>query len=215
MLPFVISSSLWACATSHADRPVAATPGAAAIPVTAVPLDPLAPVGDPAGDVGSDLNPTGAPVVDPHSDGIVTYELRRGETLAHFARWSGLPVEAIADASGLPLDTPLPVGTIVRIPLDEDRRARVETNRDAHHVARADGWLASHGGEVGTAFYRVRTGDTAWTIAKGHGGLPVWVIETWNPAVDLEDLRPGQELMLPVLADAVEDSVPTVATRAE
>ncbi len=82
-------------------------------------------------------------------------------------------------------------------------RSLVEQRRDAHHVRRAEGWLASRGGSVGDEFYRVKTGDTAWTIARDHGNLPVWVVETWNPAVDLEALRPGQELMLPLPADAM------------
>jgi hypothetical protein len=135
---------------------------------------------------------------------LITYQLRRGETLAHFARWSELPLETIAEASGLsPLDDTLPVGTPIRVPLDEDGRARVETRRDEHRFRRAEGWLATHGGEVGTEFYKVRTGDSAWTIAKDHGEMPVWVIESYNPALNLERLRPGQELMLPLVASRV------------
>ena len=135
---------------------------------------------------------------------LATYTLRRGETLAHFARWSELPIEAIAAASGLsPLDDQLPVGTVVRIPLDHEGLAKVEAKRDAHKSRRALGWLDTHGGEIGTEFYRVKTGDSAWTIAKSHGAMPVWVLETYNPAVDLDALRPGQELMIPIVASYV------------
>jgi hypothetical protein len=146
--------------------------------------------------------PESLPVADPEP--TVSFELRRGESLAHFARWSGLPVEVIADASDLSLENDqLAVGTIVRLPIDADTRSVVERKRDAHHVTRAEGWLASRGGSVGDQFYRVRTGDTAVSIAKSHGNLPVWIVETYNPAVDLEGLRPGQELMLPVVSDTV------------
>jgi len=145
--------------------------------------------------------PVEEPVVQP-----VTYALRRGETLAHFARWSGLPIEDIAAASGLSVtDDQLPVGTKVTIPLDDEGRARVEAARDAHHARRVEGWLATHGGEAGTEFYTVTTGDTASSIAKDHHDLPVWVVETYNPALDLDRLRPGQQLMLPVTEDVLED----------
>ncbi len=144
------------------------------------------------------------PVVAPEAPAPLAYTLRRGEALAHFARWSGLPVEDIAEASGLALDVPLAVGTSVLVPsLEEGLASRIEVARDAHHIRRAEGYLASRGGSVGTEFYEVRTGDTAWSIAQDHAGLPVWLVESLNPSVDLERLRPGQELMLPVVADTV------------
>ena len=136
----------------------------------------------------------------------VTFSLRRGETLAHFARWSGLPVELIADRSALGLTGVYPVGTEVRLPLDPEARAHVELARTEHHVARADGYLDSRGGVAGTDFYTVRTGDTAWSISRNELGIPVWLLETYNPSVDLERLTPGTRLMVPALADTVADA---------
>ena len=144
---------------------------------------------------------------------IVTYHLRRGESLAHFARWSDLPVEIIAEASEQPLDAALPVGTVVRVPASPDRRSRIEASRDAHHERRTEGYLASRGGAVDTEFYVVRTGDSGWGIAKRHG-LPVWLVEAFNPSLDFEGLRPGQAVMLPVTADMVDAADDTDAMSA-
>lgn len=134
----------------------------------------------------------------------VTYHLRRGETLDHFARWAELPVEVVAEHSGLRLDEALAVGAVVRVPADHARRSRIELRRDAHHERRAEGYLASRGGSVSTEFHVVRTGDTAWRIAKENGDLPVWLVETFNPSLDLEALRPGQAVMLPVTGDMID-----------
>ena len=143
-------------------------------------------------------------VVEPER--VLVYELRRGETLAHFARWSELPVETVAAASGLsPLDDLLPVGTVVRVPWSEGLEGLVVQRRDAHHVRRAEGWLLSRGGSVGVTFHTVTSGESAWSIAHDNGDLPVWLIETYNPAVDLERLRPGQELMLPEFPDPIAE----------
>lgn len=131
------------------------------------------------------------------------YTVRRGESLAHFARWSRLPVEEIAEASSIALTDSLPVGAEVTVPIEADQRGLLEREREAHHHRRAEGYLASRGGSVGTEFYTVATGDSAWKIAHDELGLPVWLLETYNPSVDLDALRPGQQLMAPVLADVV------------
>jgi hypothetical protein len=135
-----------------------------------------------------------------------SYTLRRGETLAHFARWSGLPVEVIAETSGLDLFDTFDVGTEIRVPIEGAVRAEVETERDLHHVRRAEGYLAARGGSLGTEFYTVQTGDSAWTIARDQRGIPVWLLETFNPSSDLNRLRPGEELMVPIIADIVVDA---------
>jgi hypothetical protein len=93
----------------------------------------------------------------------------------------------------------------VQVPADDELRARIEARREAHRVRRAEGYLDARGGAVGTEFYAVRTGESATSIARDHAGIPVWLLETYNPSVDLERLRPGQELMLPVLADSVAE----------
>jgi hypothetical protein len=134
------------------------------------------------------------------------FELRRGETLAHFARWSELPVEDVALWSGLDLDGAYAVGTQVFLPVTGAALSQVELSRAAHREVRVDGYLALRGGSVGNDFYQVRTGDTAWGIAKNNQDIPVWLVEAYNPSVDLERLRPGDELMLPVLADVVADA---------
>ena len=137
---------------------------------------------------------------------LVSYNLRHGETLAHFARWSGLPVETIAEAYGLDLDGSYAVGTEDRVPGSPERQGQVEAARERHRDARLDGYLASRGGAMGTEFHPVRTGETAWSIARDSQGIPVWVLEAYNPSVELDTLVPGQSLMVPVLADIVVEA---------
>lgn len=137
------------------------------------------------------------PSVDVPEGPEARFTLRRGETLAHYARWSELPVEVIAAASELDLDGIYPVGTEVVVPIDDQGLAALTARRDRHHQARVDAYLAARGGSSGNLQVEVRTGDSAWTIAKEHEGIPVWLLESLNPGVDLEHLRPGQTLVVP------------------
>jgi hypothetical protein len=52
----------------------------------------------------------------------------------------------------------------------------------------------------------VRTGESAWSIAREQQGIPVWLLESYNPQVDLESLRPGDTLRVPIIADVVVDA---------
>jgi hypothetical protein len=134
------------------------------------------------------------------------FELRHGESLYHFAKWARLPVETVAEASGLDLSGDYAVGTTVRLPIEGEALSHVIGVREAHHVMRAEGYLASRGGSVGAEFVTVRTGENAWKIAHDQQGIPIWLLQTYNPSVDLELLRPGQQLMVPVIADIVVDA---------
>jgi LysM repeat protein len=144
-----------------------------------------------------------APEEPPAPVPLASFSLRRGESLAHFARWAELPVEVIAETSGLDLGGSYPVGTELLLPVDDQARGQVEERRQDHRVARVEGYLASRGGADGSEFYSVKTGDTAWSIARHNHGIPVWLLEAYNPSVALDTLRPGQELLVPVIDDVV------------
>lgn len=131
-----------------------------------------------------------------------TFSLRRGETLAHFGRWSGRTVEEVAASSALDLDGVYPVGTEVALVLTPEERSTLEGRRDDHHQRRSRAYLSSRD-STNTEFYAVKTGDSAWTIANDRLGMPVWLLESMNPSVDLDRLRPGQELLVPVFQDTV------------
>ena len=136
----------------------------------------------------------------PHTEeACATFTLRRGETLAHFARWAELPIETIADHSHLDLKGQYPVGTSIMLPIEGEHLASTNAARDAHHIERAEGYLERRGGSERSQFLTVATGDTAWSIAREDLGIPVWLLETYNPSVDLESLKPGQELMYPII----------------
>ncbi len=189
-------------------QPVAESADETARPEPAVPVAIVEPL-----ESGSPAVPESGPVIDddPVAEGVgaveapptAIYALRSGETLDHFARWSGLTVEEIAESSALSVVARHDVGTEIVIAADDDLRATIDASRDAHHADRVERFLSRRGGVVDHATYTVRTGDTAWHVARQNGDVPVWIVEALNPTVDLDDLRPGQRLTLPVTADMV------------
>jgi len=170
----------------------------------ALPAAIVEPTGAGFGTASHDAGPSEGDGAEPAAPATAIYALRSGETLDHFARWSGVPVEDIAAQSGLSLGKLHDVGTELVLEVDDDLRAAIDLARDGHHAARAERYLARRGGLVDHVEYHVRTGDTAWAVANDNGDVPVWLLEGLNPSVDLDRLRPGQTLSLPVTADMVD-----------
>jgi len=137
---------------------------------------------------------------------LSSFTLKHGETLAHFARWSEMTVEEIAEYSDLDLSGNYAVGTEIFLPVTGEDLAQVTERRDQHRERKIEGYLNARGGALGSDFYTVATGDTAWSIAHSGQGIPIWVLDAYNPGVQLDRLVPGQQLMVPILSDTVVDA---------
>ncbi len=131
-------------------------------------------------------------------------EVRSGENLVLLARWADSSVEAIAELNGLDIIDPLYPGQSLLLPTeDEAADTALLAEREAFAQARLDRYLERRGGLMAVEEHRVRTGETAWGIAKDCYGIAPWVLAAYNPAVDLERLGIGERLSVPILADTV------------
>ncbi len=149
------------------------------------------------------------PAVLPHALGV---EVRAGENLVLLARWADSSVEAVAELNGLDVTEPLYPGQSLLLPTTDDAadQALVQS-REAFAQARLSRYLERRGGLMAVEEHRVRTGETAWSIAKEQHGIPPWVLAAYNPGADLERLGIGDRLQVPVLSDtvaAVEEPAP-------
>ena len=50
---------------------------------------------------------------------------------------------------------------------------------------------------MGTEIYIARRGDTLWTVTQRFSQLPVWLLQEYNPDLDLADLHPGTQIVMP------------------
>ena len=139
----------------------------------------------------------------------VEITVRTGENLVGIASVAGVSVEAIVEANGLDARDPLHPGQTLLIPLAGDLAHAFAEARDFARADRLDRYVSGRGGLVGVESHAVRTGETAWAIAKEQAGVPVWVLSAFNPDTSLDSLGIGQRVKVPVFADsvaAVEDA---------
>ena len=129
---------------------------------------------------------------------VSTFHLSSGETLSHYASWSGLSVESIAQESGLDSSGVYSIGTPIKLPVSAEQATSIQDARDVYLSERFSRWSAD--GNMYTFEHEVRPGESAWSIARDHG-LDLWHLEAANPDIELTDLRPGQYLQVPSIEE--------------
>lgn len=157
--------------------------------------------------------PVEEPPLSPSDGGVSEHALteitlRHGESLFLLADWTGVTSETLAAINGLDVSEPVRAGATLLVPVDDIGFDQLQAQRDDAFARRLDRWIRGRGGLAGVTTHRVRTGDTAWSIAHEEHGLPIWVLAAYNPDVDLDRLRIGDGLQLPVTADTVAELEP-------
>ena len=144
------------------------------------------------------------PEVPEEASAAYSTRVGTGESLVLISRYSGLSVDEIGDYNQLDVTATIYPGQMLELPFEDE--AQVEMFRSARAVGtqdRLDAYLSSRGGLVDIDEHVVRTGESAWGIAQGQNGLPLWVLSSFNEDLDLDYIGIGQRLSVPVLGDTL------------
>jgi membrane-bound lytic murein transglycosylase D len=174
------------------DHPASALEKAAAPPkepVSARQTDSAAllPAGPPTG--GSDTTDYGVA-----ADGTVVVQV--GETLGHFADWSGVDSQALRALNKLRKDARVTVGHRIKLDLSKVTALQFAATRREYHRHLQETFFADHR-IAATENYVVKRGESLWTIAQQHNDMPIWLVAQYNPDVNFNDIRPGTAITLP------------------
>jgi len=127
--------------------------------------------------------------------GIIRVEAE--ETLGHYAEWLGIPTQKLRHLNDFRYGRVLQLHQEVRIPLSEVSREQFEEARFEYHQKLQEDFLSAY--RIDTVqIYRVKKGDSIWTLCNEVFKMPLWLIKKYNPEVDFSDLRRSQKLMIPV-----------------
>lgn len=135
---------------------------------------------------------------------VVEVELRQGERMFHLAEWAGIDLETLAAANDVHLGEVVYPGQSFELPISASRYEGFQASRSAFHEARMARYLDRHGGLASISTVSLATGDRAWDIAHDHGAMPLWVLQAYNPDTDLDRIRVGDLLQVPVLGDTLD-----------
>jgi membrane-bound lytic murein transglycosylase D len=163
----------------------------AAQPVSAAQAEALGPALGPAADAEQSADPFDYSVAQ---DG--TIRVAAGETLGHYADWLGITSARLRELNHLKFRTPVLIGQRIRLDFAQVTREVFETLRHEYHRELQAAYFAGHR-IVGTEIRIARPGDSVWTLSQHRAQLPLWLLQQYNPDLDLTSLRAGTQIVMP------------------
>ncbi len=118
------------------------------------------------------------------------------ETLGHYADWLGVTSAQLRALNRLKARAPVRIGERIKLDFSQVTREVFETLRHEYHRELQAAYFAGHR-IVGTEVHIARPGDSAWTLTRHESRLPVWLLQQYNPDVDLGELHAGTQIVVP------------------
>jgi membrane-bound lytic murein transglycosylase D len=160
-------------------------------PVSAAQAEAIGPALGPAADTEQNADPIDYNVA--HDD---TIRVTGDETLGHYADWLGVSTAHVREINHLKFRRPVLIGQRIRLDFRKVSREAFEARRRDYHRELQASFFAAHR-IVGTEIYIARPGDSLWTLTQHATQMPLWLVQQYNPDVDLADLRAGTQIVMP------------------
>lgn len=120
------------------------------------------------------------------------------ESLEKIAQWAGTTPEKLRSLNHLSRRSKPGEGTRLRVTFSKVSARQFESRRIAYHQELRSRFFDTF--EVaGTEQRVVRKGDTLRSLTKGKRPVPTWLLDHYNPNLDLDALKPGSRVVIPKL----------------
>ena len=127
------------------------------------------------------------------------------ETIGHYAEWAGVRASRIRHLNNIPYGKPLRLHQAIQIPLDKVTATVFEARRLSFHENLQKEFFAAHRVEE-LKQYRVKPGDSYWTLCRDKFDLPLWLLRHYNKDINLLALRANQPLIIPAIQSIPPES---------
>ncbi|MFH1351642.1 MAG: LysM peptidoglycan-binding domain-containing protein [Pseudomonadota bacterium] len=130
--------------------------------------------------------------------GIIRVQVE--ETLGHYAEWLRISTEEIKKLNDLRPGKFIRINDHVKIPLDQSSKESFEEKRFEYHKEIVEDFFVSYKIR-GVETYQIQEGDNIWTLCSKKFELPLWLIYKYNPGLELDQLKPSQKILIPLVEE--------------
>ena len=170
-------------------------PAAHAEPVSAAQAEALSPALGPGIEVSVSPDPTDYAIAKDDTIKVATVE-----TLGHYADWLDTSAARLRTINHLTFKKPVLIGHKIKLEFVKVSREDFEKKRREYHRTQQASYFAAHR-IVGTEVYLARRGDSGWTLTQHNAELPLWLLQQYNPDLDLSEMHPGTQIVVPKIEE--------------
>lgn len=127
-------------------------------------------------------------------------EVQALETLGHFGDWLEIKTQRLRDLNGLAFRTSVAVGQRIKLDLNTVEAKAFEERRIAYHRSQQDSYFRQHV-ITGVTEHTIKSGESIWVLSLRKYKVPIWLFRQYNPGVDMDKVRPGTKIQIPLLTD--------------
>jgi len=128
------------------------------------------------------------------------------ETLGHYAEWLNVPTWKLRLKNNLRYGQTIKTGQKIKLDFSRVSRSEFERRRLGYHTNLLKNFLCSYTIRD-SVLYRIKRGDTLWSIVNNKFGISAWLVFAFNPDKNLTKIKPGDILKIPVLQKKLSDSI--------
>jgi membrane-bound lytic murein transglycosylase D len=170
-------------------------PAARAEPVSAAQAEALSPALGPGIEVSVSPDPTDYSIAKDD-----TIKVAAEETLGHYADWLDTSAARLRTINHLTFKKPVLIGHKIKLEFAKVSREDFEQKRREYHRTEQASYFAAHR-ILGTEVYIARRGDSGWTVTQHNAELPLWLLQQYNPDLDLAEMHPGTQIIVPKIEE--------------
>jgi membrane-bound lytic murein transglycosylase D len=120
-----------------------------------------------------------------------------GETLGHYADWLEIPTQRLRNLNGLSSGRRLRLGQRLKLDFSRISEAEFLQRRVEFHKGIEEDFFGNYR-VTGTLDHKLKRGESLWILSHKIYSVPIWLIQRYNPGIDLTRLTPGEKLAIPV-----------------
>jgi len=120
------------------------------------------------------------------------------ETLGHYADWLGIPTRVLRNLNGLKYGQDIRLGQKIKLVFNSVSEKEFRRKRMEYHRGIEEDFFASFTVE-GVLVHSIKSGENIWYLCNQVYEIPYWLVRKYNPNKNLEQLKAGDELIIPIV----------------
>jgi membrane-bound lytic murein transglycosylase D len=127
-----------------------------------------------------------------------TVIVQAAETLGHYAEWLDIRASQLRQVNRMSFATPVVVGRKVKLEFSRVTPDQFEAKRLEYHRQLQEAFFTQFRIKD-TTTHVIRSGESIWVLAQQRYNIPIWLLRQYNPDLDLGSIKPGTNLVIPIV----------------